>query len=139
VSRLTNTAAHAVIDAAIFAGTTNENPVQVRDGTAPLSFVPIGGAFTSDTAAQTEPTSPSTIDKDGEDHAPSPLALSPILPQSEKSVSPPPILIPPRSQSSDQSRANSVHSGLLSSPDPDRERFSQENLSTLWKRTKALE
>src|SRR5882672_3266887 len=31
------------------------------------------------------------------------------------------------------------HSSLLSSLDPDRERYSSENLSTLWKRVQALE
>jgi len=134
-----DTATHAVVDTAVFAGTTNVKPVQVRDGTAPLSFVPIGGTFTDNAATQAKPTSPSIVDKDGEDHAPSPFALSPILPQSEKSVSPSPIPIPPRPQPSNQSRADSVHSGLLSSPDPDRECHGPEDLSTLWRQVQALE
>src|SRR5712672_634197 len=35
----------AVIDTAIFAGTSNTGPIQVRDGTPRLAFVPIGGTF----------------------------------------------------------------------------------------------
>src|SRR5882672_3323691 len=88
-----DTTTYAVVDAPIFAGTTNKDPVQARDGTAPLSFVPIGGAFTNNATAQTKPTDPSILDKDREDHAPSPLALPSILPQSEENTSPPPIPI----------------------------------------------
>jgi len=90
------------------------SPCQTRDGTAPLSFVPIGGTFIKDTATpQTEPTNPPVTNKDGEDHAPSPLALSPIQWQSEKSASPPPLPTPPRPQPDHESRANSVHSSVL--------------------------
>jgi len=34
-----NEAAHSVVDAAVFAGTTHAAPVQIRDGTTPLSLV----------------------------------------------------------------------------------------------------
>src|SRR5712675_143141 len=69
-----NEAANSVVDTTVFAGTTHAAPVQVRDGTAPLSFVPIGGTFVKDaTTPQTEPISSPTADKDGENHAPSPL------------------------------------------------------------------
>src|SRR5712671_5528817 len=51
----------AIIDTAVFAGTTHTAPVQVRDGTTPLSFVPIGGAFTSDAdTPQAKPVTPTT-------------------------------------------------------------------------------
>src|SRR5712672_746794 len=88
-------ATNTVIDTAVFAGTTHAAPVQIRDGTAHLSFVPIGGPFTRDTTTpQTEPTNPSVTNKDRENHAPSPLTLSPNPSQSEKSASPSPIPIP---------------------------------------------
>src|SRR5712671_6097492 len=132
-------ATNTAIDAAIFAGTTHAAPIQIRDGTAPLSFVPIGGTFTKDTATpQTEPTNPSVTNKDGENHAPSPLALSPIPAQSEKSTSPPPLPTPPRPQPGHESRANSVHSSVLTDPDTTRERDGSEDLSTLWRRIQAL-
>src|SRR5712672_1802693 len=139
LTSIPNEAADAAIDTAVFAGTTHSAPVQVRDGTTPLSFVPIGGTFTRNaTTPQTEPTRPPIDDKDGEDHASSPLALSPIPAQSEKSASPPPIPTPPRPQPGHKSRANSIHSSLLTSPSTDRERDSSENLSTLWRRIQAL-
>src|SRR5712671_6422651 len=132
-------ATNTIIDTAVFAGTTHAAPVQVRDGTAPLSFVPIGGTFTKDAATpQTEPTKPSVTNKDGEDHAPSPLALSPIPAQSEKSTSPPPLPTPPRPQPGHESRANSVHSSMLTDPDTNRERDGSEDMSTLWRRIQAL-
>src|SRR5712675_106418 len=34
-----------VVDTAVFAGMSNTGPVQTRDGTPRLSFVPIGGMF----------------------------------------------------------------------------------------------
>src|SRR5882757_9250918 len=68
-----NEATNTIGNAAVFAGSTHAAPIQVRNGTAPLSFVPIGGTFTNDDVApQAKPTSPSAIDKDGENHAPSP-------------------------------------------------------------------
>src|SRR5712671_4923814 len=122
-----NEATNAVVDTAVFAGATHAASVQIRDGTAPLSFVPIGGTFTRDTATpQTKPTSPSVTNKDGENHAPSPLALSPIPAQSEKSASPPPLPTPPRPQHGHKSRANSIHSSLLADPDTNRDRDSSE-------------
>src|SRR5712671_6952774 len=134
-----NEATNAVIDTAVFAGTTNAAPVQIRDRTAPLSFVPIGGTFTKDTITpQTEPTAPSATNKDGENHASSPLALSPIPAQSEKSTSPPPLPTPPRPQSGHKSWANSAHSSMLADPDTNRERDGSEDLSTLWRRIQAL-
>src|SRR5712671_5824310 len=94
-----NEATDTIIDTAVFAGTTHATPIQIRDGTAPLSFVPIGGTFTKDaTTPQTESISPSVANKDGEDHAPSPVALSPIPTQSERSTSLPPLPTPPRPQ-----------------------------------------
>jgi len=136
---LPNETTDAIIDAAVFAGTTHAAPVQAGDGTTPLSFVPIGGTFIdSAVAPQTKPASLSVTNEDGKNHAPLPLTLSLVLPRSEKSASPSPIPIPLRPQPDNQSRANSVHSGLLTSPDPDRERYSTENLSTLWRGVKAL-
>jgi len=96
--------------------------------------------FTNTAAApQTEPIGPSNADKDGEDNAPSPLALSPIPPRSEKSPSPPPLPTPSRPQPSSQSRADSSHSGVLISSGADRECHSPEDLSTLWRQVKALD
>jgi len=72
---------NAIVDAAVFAGTTHAAPIQAGDGTAPLSFVPIGGTFTNSAVApQAKPTSPSATNEDGKNHAPSPLTLSPVLP-----------------------------------------------------------
>jgi len=134
-----NEATNTVLDATVFAGTTHAAPAQIRDRTTPLSFVPIGGTFTKDTATpQTEPTNPSVTNKDGENHAPSPLALSPIPAQSEKSASPPPLPTPPRPQPSHKPRANSIHSGVLADPDTNRERDGSEDLPTLWRRIQAL-
>src|SRR5882672_1131252 len=65
---------------------------------------------------------------------PSPLTLSPIPAQSEKSASPPPLLTPLRPQSGHKSRANSIHSSLLTDPDTDRERDGSKDLSILWRR-----
>src|SRR5882672_4817683 len=74
-----NEATNAVIDTTVFAGTTHAAPVQIRDGTAPLSFVPIGGMFTSDTTTpQTESASPAVTNQDGKNNASSPVALSSI-------------------------------------------------------------
>src|SRR5712672_1520257 len=129
---------HAIVDVAVFASTNHADPVQVRDGTAHLSFVPIGGTFTSNAAAQAEPTNPSIVDKDGENHAPSPHALSPIPPRSEKSASPSPIPIPPRPQPDNLHRTDSDRRSLFPSPSPGREPNSPEAMSTLWKRVKAL-
>src|SRR5712675_115081 len=127
-TNIPNAATNTVIDTAVFAGTTHAAPVQIRDGTAPLSFVPIGGTFTRDTTTpQTEPISPSVTNEDGENHAPSPLALSPIPAQPEKSASPPPLPTPPRPQPGHKSRANSVHSGMLPDPDTRRERNGSED------------
>jgi len=81
----------AVIDTAIFAGTDSRGPVQVRDGTPRLSFVPIGGALIDDDTAaslQSQPVAYLAAIKDREDNAPSPLTLSPIPLRSEKSTSP---------------------------------------------------
>src|SRR5712672_1848800 len=129
----------AVVDATVFAGATHTPPVQIRDGTAPLSLVPIGGAFTKDaTTPQTEPISPSVTNKDGEDHAPSPLTLSPIPTQSERSTSPTPLPTPPRPQLSRKPRTNSTHSGLLADPNTHREHNGSEDMSTLWRRVQAL-
>src|SRR5882757_7480227 len=65
-----NEATDAIVDVAVFAGTTHAAPIQVRDRTAPISFVPIRGTFTNNAdAPQAKPTSPSIIDKDGENHA----------------------------------------------------------------------
>src|SRR5712672_3795660 len=134
-----NEATHSVVDAAVFAGTTHAAPVQIRDGTTPLSFVPIGGTFTKDaTTPQTEPISPSVTNKDGEDHAPSPLTLSPIPMQSERSTSPSPLPTPPRPQLGRKPRTNSIHSSLLADPSTHRERDSSEDLPTLWRRIQAL-
>src|SRR5882757_9969027 len=134
-----NETANTVIDTAIFAGTTHAAPVQVRDGTAPLSFVPIGGTFTQDaTTPQTKPTSPSVTNKDGEDHAPSPLTLSPIPTQSERSTSPTPLPTPPRPQLSRKPRTNSTHGSLLVDPNTHREYNGSEDMSTLWRRIQAL-
>src|SRR5712671_2564149 len=75
-----------VIDTAVFAGTSSTGPVQVRDRTPHLSFVPIRGAFIdADTIAllQSQPAAYLTTIKDGENNAPSPLSLSPIPPHSE--------------------------------------------------------
>src|SRR5712675_2885899 len=83
----------AVIDTAVFAGMSSTGPVQVRDGTPRLSFVPVGGAFIdADTAAslQSQPATYLAAVQDGEDNAPSPLTLSPVPPHSEKSSSPVP-------------------------------------------------
>src|SRR5712675_613949 len=138
-TNIPNAATNTVIDTAVFAGTTHATPVQIRDGTAPLSFVPIGGTFTRDTATpQTEPISPSVTNEDGENHAPSPLALSPIPAQPEKSASPPPLPTPLRPQPGHESRANSVHSSVLADPDTNRERDVPEDMSTLWRRVQAL-
>src|SRR5712672_736448 len=131
----------AVIDTAIFAGTSSTNPVKVRDGTPRLSFVPIRGSFIdADTAAslQSQPAAYLTAIKDREDNALSPLTLSPIPPRSEKSTSPSPLPIPPRPQDDNRSRANSANDSILTSADPDRERYSPETLLALWKRVKAL-
>src|SRR5882672_7546726 len=109
-----------IVDAAVFAGTRTTGPVQVRDGTPHLSFVPIGGTFSdATTAPQTKPIG--HANKDGENNAPSPLALSPNPPRTEENSSPPPIPIPPRSQSSDQPGTNSVHRSVLIGADTDRE------------------
>src|SRR5712675_2461589 len=138
-TNIPNAATNTVIDTAVFAGTTHATPVQIRDGTAPLSFVPIGGTFTRDTTTpQTEPISPSVTNKDGENHAPSPLALSPIPAPSEKNASLPPLPTPPRPQPGHKSWANSIHSSLLTDPNPDRECDGLEDLPTLWRRIQAL-
>src|SRR5712671_1436206 len=132
-------ATNAVIDAVVFAGTTHSAPVQARDGTAPLSFVPIGGTFTKDaTTPQTESVSPSVTNKDGEDHAPSPLTHSPIPTQSERSTSPTPLPTPPRPQLGHKSRTHSIHGSLLADPDTHREHNGLEDMSTLWRRIQAL-
>src|SRR5712671_5492080 len=134
-----NETTNTIIDAAVFAGTTHAASVQVRDGTAPLSFVPIGGTFTKDaTTPQTESINPSVANKDGKDHAPSPLTLSPIPTQSERSTSPSPLPPPPRPQLSHKPRTNSIHSSLLTDPNTHRERDSSEDMSTLWRRIQAL-
>jgi len=130
----------AIVDATVFAGTASMNPIQTGDGTSHLSFVPIGGTFVDATNTTPDPTksaSPDATDKDGEDNALSPLTL-PLVPLTEKSTSPPPIPIPPRSQSSGQSRANSPHGSPISGDDTDRELSSREAMSTLWRRVKAL-
>src|SRR5712672_2886067 len=130
-----------VIDTAVFAGTSSTGPVQVRDGTPHLSFVPVGGAFidTNTIASlQSQPVAYLAAIKDGEDNAPSPLTLSPIPPRSEKSASPVPLPIPLRPQADNRSGANSADNSVLTSADPDRDRYSHETLLTLWKQVKAL-
>jgi len=130
-----------VIDTAIFAGTSSTGPVQVRDGTPRLSFVPIGGAFIDAdtiTSLQGQPAAYLTTIKDREDNAPSPLTLSPIPLCSEKSASPVLLPIPPRPQTDNRSGASSADSSVLTSADPDRDCYSRETLLTLWKRVKAL-
>src|SRR5712672_2152767 len=80
-----------IIDTAVFAGTNSTGPIQDRDGTPRLSFVPVGGTFIdADTIAslQSQPATYLAAIKDGEDNAPSPLTLSPVPPRSEKSASP---------------------------------------------------
>jgi len=80
-ANLPDEATNAVVDAAVFAGMTHAASVQAGDGTAPLSFVPIGGMFTNSAVApQAKPISPSAANEGGKDHAPSPLTLSPVLP-----------------------------------------------------------
>src|SRR5712671_3528469 len=130
-----------VIDTAIFAGTSSTGPIQVRDGTPHLSFVPIGGAsFDADTATllQGQLAAYLTAIKDREDNALSPLTLSPIPPRSEKSTSPVPLPIPPRPQADNRSGASSANDSVLTSADPDRDRYSPKTLLTLWERVKAL-
>jgi len=88
-----------VIDTAVFTGTSSTGPIQVRDGTPRLSFVPVGGAFIDAdtiTSLQSQPAAYLAAIKDGEDNAPLPLTLSLIPPCSEKSTSPIPLPIPPR-------------------------------------------
>jgi len=130
----------AAVDVAVFAGTNDANPVQARDRTPALSFVPIGGTFTytNNTTPQTEPMDHPANNEDREDHAPSPLTLSPTSPQPEKSTSLSPIPIPPRPQHNRQSGTDSPRSSMLPGTDPDRERHGQEAMSTLWRRVKAL-
>src|SRR5712675_1831176 len=131
----------AVIDAAIFAGTSSTGPIQVRDGTPRLAFVPLRGAFIdADTIAslQSQPTTYLAAIKDGENNAPSPLTLSPVPPRSEKSTSPVPLPIPPRPQADNRSGASSANDSVLTSADPDRDRYSSETLLTLWRQVKAL-
>src|SRR5712672_2476426 len=131
----------AIIDTAIFAGTSSTGPIQVRDGTPRLAFVPLGGTFIdADTIAslQSQPTTYLAAIKDGENNAPSPLALSPTSPRPEKSASPSPIPIPPRSQTDNRSGAYSANDSILTSADPDRDRYSPETLLALWRRVKAL-
>src|SRR5712672_2703338 len=131
----------AVINTAVFAGTSSTGPIQVRDGTPHLSFVPVGGTFIdADTIAslQSQPAAYLAAIKDGEDNAPSPLTLSPAPPCSEKSTSPIPLPIPPRPQADNRSGASSADNSVLTSADPDRDRYSCETLLMLWKRVKAL-
>src|SRR5712672_2429851 len=131
----------AVIDTAVFAGTSSTGPVQVRDGTPRLSFVPVGGAFIDDdtiASLQSQPTTYLAAIKDREDNAPSPLTLSPVPPRSEKSTSPVPLPIPPRPQDDNRSGASSANNSVLTSADPDRDRYSPETLHSLWERVKAL-
>src|SRR5712671_1748370 len=130
-----------VINTAVFAGMSSMGPVQVRDGTPCLSFVPVGGTFIdADTIAslQSQPAAYLATIKDGENNAPSPLTLSPIPPCSEKSASPIPLPIPPRPQTDNRSGASSTNNSVLTSADPDRDHYSRKTLLTLWKRVKAL-
>src|SRR5712672_2104504 len=131
----------AVIDTAVFAGMSSMGPVQVRDGTPRLSFVPIRGTFIdADTIAslQSQPATYLAAIQDRENNAPSPLTLSPIPPRSEKSTSPVPLPIPPRPQADNRSGASSTDNSVLTSADPDRDRYSPETLLTLWRQVKAL-
>src|SRR5712672_1387719 len=131
----------AVIDTAIFAGTNSTSPIQARDGTPRLNFVPIGGTFIDDdtiASLQSQPATYLAAIKDREDNAPSPLTLSPIPPRSEKSASPSPLPIPPRPQTDNRSGASSANDSVLTSADPDRDRYSPETLLALWGRVKAL-
>jgi len=130
-----------VINTAVFAGMSSMGPVQVRDGTPCLSFVPVGGTFIdADTIAslQSQPAAYLATIKDREDNAPSPLTLSPIPPCSEKSASPTPLPIPPRPQTDNRSGAGSADNSVLTSADPDRDHYNHETLLTLWKQVKAL-
>jgi len=120
---------------------SNTGPVQTRDGTPRLSFVPIGGMFIDAdtiTSLQSQPAAYLAAIQDGENNAPSPLTLSPIPPRSEKSASPVPLPIPLRPQTDNRSGASSANNSVLTSADPDRDRYSPETLLTLWKRVKAL-
>src|SRR5712675_2976256 len=126
----------AIIDTAVFAGMSSMGPVQVRDGTSCLSFVPVGGAFIDpDTIAslQSQPAAYLAAIQDGENNAPSPLTLSLIPPRSEKSASPVPLPIPLRPQADNRSGASSANNSVLTSADPDRDRYSPETLLALWK------
>jgi len=130
-----------VLDATVFAGTNTMGPVQTRDGTPHLSFVPIGGTFVTDNKDDPPPTQPKehpTTNKEGGDNAPTPLSLSPIPPHSEKSTSPTPLPIPPRPQNPRHPGTDSDHDSTLTSHDPDRDRYSPKTLLRLWRRVKAL-
>jgi len=130
-----------VVDATVFTGTSSTGPIQVRDGTPRLSFVPIGGAFIDTntiTSLQGQPVAYLTAIKDGEDNAPLPLTLSPVPLCSEKSALPSPLSIPLRPQTDNHSGASSAHDSVLTSADPDRDCYSHETLLTLWKWVKAL-
>jgi len=101
----------AVVDTAVFTGMSSTGPIQVRDGTPHLSFVPIRGAFIdADTIAslQSQPAAYLAAIKDGKDNALSPLSLSPVPPHSEKSASPSLLPIPPRPQADNHSGASST-------------------------------
>jgi len=111
-------------------------PIQVRDGTPCISLVPIGGVFfdTATAAAlQSQPVEYLTTIKDGENNALSPLTLSLVPLCSEKSASPMPLPIPLQPQTDNRSRDNSATDSVLTRADPDRDRYSQEMLLTLWK------
>jgi len=131
----------AVIDTAVFAGMSSTGPIQIGDGTPRLSFVPIGGTFIdADTISslQSQPATYLAAIKDREDNAPSPLTLSSIPMRSEKSASPVPLPIPLRPQADNRSGASSANDSVLTSADPDRDRYSHETLLALWKQVKAL-
>jgi len=117
-----------VIDTTVFAGTSSMGPIQVRDRTPCLSFVPIGGTFINAdtiTSLQSQPVAYLAAIKDGENNAPLPLTLSPIPPCSEKSASPIPLPIPLRPQTDNRSGASSANDSVLTSTDPDRDRYCQ--------------